>query len=186
MFSGTGRSKDKGEVFCVVSKETYFQKRSRDKRPQTLVCKDFYTGEVLGYNSFSNRERSGEECKVGFTTLQPTRKHRGRGAVQPNQWGSEEQGISRGFPKKRRLVPGRINNPVGGGTGNILYQGAGRGQDGQLDGRIQLRLAQQYRGKRNKPLRIIIRQQAVGRALLFSCWRSSQRAVSCGRNPVVQ
>lgn len=45
---GTSRGKDEGEVFHMISKEILLEGRIRDEIQRHWVCRDFYTGEVLG------------------------------------------------------------------------------------------------------------------------------------------
>lgn len=60
------------------------------------MCTDFYTGEDLGggYKFSTNRGRTGEEHKVGFTQLEPKRKHRRRESSKQTN-GASSKGISR-------------------------------------------------------------------------------------------
>lgn len=60
---------------------------------------------------------------MGFTTLKPMRRYRGRGTVQINQWGFQDQGISRGFPKARGWYKAGLTAQQEEGHGTFCIKG---------------------------------------------------------------
>lgn len=55
-------------------------------------------GSRGGYKFSTNRGRTGEEHKVGFTWLEPMRKHGGREPSKQTNGASSNRGFPRGFP----------------------------------------------------------------------------------------